>query len=1285
MVVQKNNLDSVNKEAVFVNFVDFNYECCIRKSDQINTSSILSQKNVPTSVAKFHLSLEYENQLSHLDVHQKEHLNQIFLQLIEYTELNKTPVKYGFSLELAAEPQISSTECLCQPIRLHDKTREDLSINDVIDMCIQLMSNPFRGFLTHLENDYSSFDCVNTVSTQFKYKEEMEKLFRATGLFNGELTCCEQLKVGQLCLIDETLSDMSPNKCLVPNSTSILVLNDEYTNDKPDSTHKTFKLMFRGLIIDESYEKCVVLNVDNGKKLTLKKRRIRPLQHTDLGSKRLLQLIPFMMIKARPKTPIEDANVKKRLKNSRYYGEEMNLNVLTSCSVRIRDSFCQTELDLMKVVDLDEPDEVALSTNCKRKRVEDEQVKEAATKETEPPVLSNDTSKQSKVSRQPSGTSLKKADFFIMSHVKSLSSFYLHSSEALKNIALIEEQIQMELLNNRAVNKQNKKDPKLLSIYGVFNEKENKYYRVRLMSRVLMSLKPSFKSVQTGVSNEDIFQAFYLDYGFTDQVRAKNLIHLSEFIQQTAPQAICCKLHGFQTNKTSFADADTDSENKENSCDDSHNDTGSTVGYDDDEESRLASSLFVKLLNNKPFMATAFKRFNMSKRIDNRLPLQADNLKPIEVVIHLFKPEEFEHNVSPNNNYVDEINDVKTDLKFRNASYLLKLLIEETKNKTQKRVNSVEKHFISSTPLSPIHRLNLAKLLNENRELVVSFGHIINPNQFYLNLEQSSLNKRLENDYASVGAFGSLSEKELKKGMYCAYVVRSQAVYKRGLLVDFARKQSKSNRLVATVYLIDAGKYVETGVENLCGLAGAYHAIEPQCFECTFGLKYLRENEDVIVNKFRHLVQTCTLFKIRLIEELKPSDESPHQKSRFLVDLYGRPDRDTATFSLHISEELKAFVRNSFQSNLANVSLKYFVQNELPLNQTIKIQLTNVDSIKHFGVVINADIERRSKFLNDFHQWHKENKKSLKPLQLQAGSDNCIGKPCAINSIQIGKWCRGVVANNDMSSQMSSIYLLDYCRTAQVKNERVYQLDNKSFLNEPIYAHRCQLLDSSQQRDKFEKYLDLLKSDINSTGLGVKSGKDESFNSSHISMENIEIQIVCLNKKRTELNQLTSLKNNQYTVNVVDFKRLRQTFPNSPFQNLVNQQSLGQNLLKPRQITLDTQQTTTTTTVVTRTTSVDSMVSLSLTNSSMGTTVYEKKNATFDETTENILSSNQPRTALSKDFNSVSSNDVFSYASSNIKNLNTEGNDDFNYYATFIFDYNTNILIKYQINCVKNV
>jgi len=203
-------------------------------------------------------------------------------------------------------------------------------------------------------------------------------------------------------------------------------------------------------------------------------------------------------------------------------------------------------------------------------------------------------------------------------------------------------------------------------------------------------------------------------------VFSKDLIGLSDSIQQMAPQAICCKLYGFQTSRTNFTDAENnhgDSENKENSLGGSTN--SSMAALNDDEDLIKASNLLVRLLSNKPFMATAYKRFCVSKKIDNRLPLQTDNnAKPIEVVIHLFQPNELDV-LGGGESSIDEINENKEDLKFRNACYLVKHLLGQNRALGESSV-SVEKYLAAAK--EKINDFDLDRHLDENMETTVAFG-----------------------------------------------------------------------------------------------------------------------------------------------------------------------------------------------------------------------------------------------------------------------------------------------------------------------------------------------------------------------------------------------------------------------------------------------------------------------------------------------------------------------------------------------------------------------------------
>jgi hypothetical protein len=218
---------------------------------------------------------------------------------------------------------------------------------------------------------------------------------------------------------------------------------------------------------------------------------------------------------------------------------------------------------------------------------------------------------------------------------------------------------------------------------------------------------------------------FCQDYGNTDQVRAKDLINISEYIQQIAPQAICCKLHGFPTLKTNFCtDADIDKENTiERSMNGTESFNSSVANIKTEEEMMQATAIVTRLLNNKPFMATVYKRFAIYKKIDNRLPLQADNnCKPIEIVIHLFPPNEYEF---MSENFIDEMNENKEDLKFRNVTFVAKHLLNNGTDKytfngkKNDDISVIEKIIATEDKIGEI---DLKRLLNKDQEITVLFG-----------------------------------------------------------------------------------------------------------------------------------------------------------------------------------------------------------------------------------------------------------------------------------------------------------------------------------------------------------------------------------------------------------------------------------------------------------------------------------------------------------------------------------------------------------------------------------
>jgi hypothetical protein len=112
----------------------------------------------------------------------------------------------------------------------------------------------------------------------------------------------------------------------------------------------------------------------------------------------------------------------------------------------------------------------------------------------------------------------------------------------------------------------------------------------------------------------------------------------------------------------------------------------------------------------------------------------------------------------------------------------------------------------------------------------------------------------------------------------------------------------------------------------------------------------------------------------------------------------------------------------------------------------------------------------------------------------------------------------------------------------------LYKLENEEFLNEPTYVHRCQLVDDQVQRETLQKYLDLIKSGPSkndSDDMDDGYDRDENLNTSHILIENIEIDINCLSKELTKINPKYDLMSYQYTIKVVDFKRIKSGFSNN--------------------------------------------------------------------------------------------------------------------------------------------
>ncbi len=136
----------------------------------------VNKKELPASV--YHLNLELKNDkiLNQLTNTQKKHLNEVFVNLINFSNIIENQVfQYGLSSRLELKKQPSGL------VRMFDPDRENLDINCVVEMCIGLLNNPFGGYLIHLENDFSQFELVRKEIMSVEYQNLMQKIYRATG------------------------------------------------------------------------------------------------------------------------------------------------------------------------------------------------------------------------------------------------------------------------------------------------------------------------------------------------------------------------------------------------------------------------------------------------------------------------------------------------------------------------------------------------------------------------------------------------------------------------------------------------------------------------------------------------------------------------------------------------------------------------------------------------------------------------------------------------------------------------------------------------------------------------------------------------------------------------------------------------------------------------------------------------------------------------------------------------------------------------------------------------
>lgn len=217
-------------------------------------------------------------------------------------------------------------------------------------------------------------------------------------------------------------------------------------------------------------------------------------------------MLPFLSFKAKLAHSL-DTNVEKELKESVYYRKQITLEVIAP---QCENKKCnRTDYELYKLVKM--PNHKA----DKADKINVESPKETSSQPQQP-------ISEPMASQQPTSSL-----YYKLSYVKSLAHFYIHTNESLKHLAEIEEELAMEYETKKELEKVST----LVTgkVYGYNAVEEGKFYRIRIM--------------ESG-------EAFFLDYGNVCRVDNDNVFELSEWIERMAPEAICCKLSGFEDRQT---------------------------------------------------------------------------------------------------------------------------------------------------------------------------------------------------------------------------------------------------------------------------------------------------------------------------------------------------------------------------------------------------------------------------------------------------------------------------------------------------------------------------------------------------------------------------------------------------------------------------------------------------------------------------------------------------------------------------------------------------------------
>jgi hypothetical protein len=208
---------------------------------------------------------------------------------------------------------------------------------------------------------------------------------------------------------------------------------------------------------------------------------------------------------------------------------------------------------------------------------------------------------------------------------------------------------------------------------------------------------------------------------------------------------------------------------------------------------------------------------------------------------------------------------------------------------------------------------------------------------------------------------------------------------------------------------------------------------------------------------------------------------------------------------------------------------------KLETNQDYRVCFVNLNAssgnsqAKTFTVVLSEQRERRLLFLHNLNKWYDACKTSQ---QAQTVDTLKIGMACCVYSVQLERYCRGLVTLIDRN--LCRVYLVDHGQSVNIQLTMVYKL-NPDYLYEKRMVFKCQL----------------------------NTGTTDYHNSIDLSRLNTKLEFKITVKKidripfNAKLNgtQLAALTYNLYSIRISDLKTIQTTFGSSKQQQQPQQQS----------------------------------------------------------------------------------------------------------------------------------